>query len=947
MNPENLSFDMIEEEDDYEWNLNLPQPPFPLHVELRTAEQKSTDRWRSWELSKRIPDAADGSRPFILHDGPPYANGSLHVGHLFNKVLKDFVVRSRNMAGQRCRLIPGWDCHGLPVEQKVIGGMMKSGEFDKLEELAVGLRMLEIRRACAKFAEEYIEIQKKQARSLLLLGDFDAPYLTMAPEYEESVLESFAELLSRGIVYRGLKPVHWSTSNRTTLANAELEYKDREDPAVYVRFEASEPEQVATAFGVTLHETPSFLIWTTLPWGLPANLLIGVHPECLYTLASIDGRLTVIASDLLTHVTEQAGCESVEVIAETDGQSLAYLKYRHPFCDREGHLVTAEYVTVDQGTGLVQIAPGQGFEDFEVGMKEGVEGYVPVLEDGTYDDTVPEWLRGMFVWDANPVIVERLKKSGHLFHEHSYVHSYPHDWRSKTPVIIRSTEQWFIGLDQHADNNSASLREQALDACENRIRFVPEWGKSRLSGMIAARPDWCISRQRAWGLPIPAFKLPDGTVFLTAASVRAVAKQIGREGSDIWFNKKPTELLRHYDASKDAAAPPGLNIKSLEKMYDTIDGFFESGVSWYAVMCKRNEGFPIDLYFEGSDQHRGWFQHSLWPALAIKGEPPFKCVVTHGFTVDDLGRKISKSLGNVIEVETLLTEFGADVCRWWVSRADFSNDVKVDLKFFESARASYLKVRATLRYLISNLFDFKAEASMPLDELAPTSVDAYVLSLAAELHTQVLKAYEELEFRRAHTLLFDFCNDTISSFYLPVIRDRLYCDRPDSERRRASQTAIWHLTHVLASLIAPILPHTSDEVFRAMNKKKGESIHLHSFSEFALNVKMDEGWPEILKLRSAVFRALRKARKRGIDNPIDAGVVLPDSDPVHHRFASELPHLFGVSRVEFSPGAKGIHIRDLRNQPRCQRSWRREGNVRQRKGGVWLTDRDAVALGLE
>lgn len=946
MNPENLPLDIADEDEDYEWNLNLPQPPFPLHVDLRAAEQKSTDRWRSWELSQRIPDAADGARPFILHDGPPYANGSLHVGHLFNKVLKDFVVRSRNMDGQRCRLIPGWDCHGLPVEQKVIGGMMKSGAFKKLEKLPVGLRMLEIRRACAKFAGEYIEIQKRQARSLLLLGEFDNPYLTMAPEFEESVLEAFAEMLARGIVYRGFKPVHWSTSNRTTLANAELEYKDREDLAVYVRFEASDPGKVAEAFGVALHETPSFLIWTTLPWGLPANLLIGVHPEYLYSLASIDGRLHVIASDLLTAVTEQAQSKSVEVIAEINGQALAGLKYRHPFCDREGHLVTAEYVTVDQGTGLVQIAPGQGFEDFEIGVKEGVECYLPVREDGTYDDSVPEWLRGMFVWDANPVLVERLKKSGHLFHEHAYVHSYPHDWRSKTPVIIRSTEQWFIGLDKLSGDASTTLREQALEACANQIRFVPEWGKTRLSGMIAARPDWCISRQRAWGLPIPAFKLPDGSVFLTAAIVRAVAKEIGREGSDIWFIKEPAELLRNYDPSTDTDAPPGLDIKSLEKMYDTIDGFFESGVSWYAVMCKRNQGFPIDLYFEGSDQHRGWFQHSLWLALAMRGRPPFKCVVTHGFTVDDLGRKISKSLGNVIEVETLLTEFGADVCRWWVSRSDFSNDVKVDLKFFEQARASYLKVRATLRYLISNLFDFNPDASMQLDEVAPTSVDAYVLALAVELQTQVLKAYQELDFRRAQTLLFDFCNDTLSSFYLPVIRDRLYCDSPDSVRRRTSQTAIRHITNVLASLIAPILPHTSDEVFRSVNKKKGDSIHLHAFSEFASGVKMDESWPDILKLRSVVFRALRKARKRGIDNPLDAGVVLPDTDPMLHRFASELPDIFGVSRVEFAASAKGIHIRDLRNQPRCQRSWRRDGNVRQRKGGVWLSDRDAMVLGI-
>lgn len=946
MNPDKLSFDTGDDDKDSEWHLNLPQPPFPLHVDLRPAEWKSSDRWRSWNFPQRVLDVAGDSQPFILHDGPPYANGSLHVGHLFNKVLKDFVVRSRNMAGQQCRLTPGWDCHGLPVEQKVIRDMLESGEFQELEKLSVGLRSLAIRQACAKFAQEYIEIQKKQSRSLLLLSDFDRPYLTMAPEFEEAVLEAFAELLAAGIVYRRLKPVHWSTSNRTTLANAELEYREREDHAVYVHFDASNPERVGKAFGVTLQETPSFLIWTTLPWGLPANLLIGVQPESRYALAAIDHRLTVIASDRLAGVTKQAKSKTVDIIAETSGLALAGLNYRHPFCDREGYLVAAEYVTMDQGTGLVQIAPGQGFEDFEVGLKEGSECYVPVLEDGTFDDSVPEWLRGMFVWDANPILVERLKNSGHLFHEHLYVHSYAHDWRSKTPVIIRSTEQWFINLDNVPNGASTSLREQALNACENQIRFVPEWGKTRLRGMIAARPDWCISRQRAWGLPIPCFKLPDGSVFLTAASIRCIAKEIGREGSDIWFARDPVELLQNYDPATDPDAPITLDIKSLEKMYDTIDGFFESGVSWYAVMCKRFQSFPSHLYFEGSDQHRGWFQHSLWPSLAIKGVPPFECVVTHGFTVDELGRKISKSLGNVIEVETLLTKFGADVCRWWVSGVDFKNDIVVDLKLFERARTSYLKVRATLRYLIANLFDFNDKVSLSLDELSPTSLDAYVLSLVGECQTEVIRAYEELDFRRAHTLIFDFCNETLSSFYLPAIRDRLYCDRADSVRRRSSQTAIKHLTDVLASLIAPILPHTADEVFRSVNKTKGDSVHLHAFSEFAIKVGLDEGWLEILKLRSRVFRALRKTRKRGIDNPLDAGVMLSNADPVVSRFTDELPSLFGVSRVEFSNGSAGVHIRDLRNQPRCQRSWRRDGNVRQRKGGVWLSDRDAEALGI-
>ena len=947
MNLEHGSSSIGHHSKDHEWNLNLPQSRFPLHANLRTAEQKTLDRWRSWGFPQRIFDFTDDSQPFILHDGPPYANGSLHVGHLFNKVLKDFVVRSRNRSGRQCRLIPGWDCHGLPIEQKVLATLTDLAGLRDVEQLPENRRRLAIRRACAEFAEHYIEIQRRQARSMLLLGEFDAPYVTMASEYEQSVLEAFAAMVEQGVVYRGLKPVHWSTSNQTTLANAELVYHDREDVAAYVHFEATNSEAVARAFSVTLQRTPSFLIWTTAVWGLPANVLLGVHPRFRYSLVLADGRPTIIASALLSQVTERAKCNSVEIIAEVDGEALAGLTYQHPFRERCGYLVTTEYITEDQGTGLVQISPGHGFEDFDVGVREGVRCDVPVRADGTYDDSVPDWLRGMFIWDASSVVIERLKTSGHLFHDHLHVHSYPHDWRSKTPVIIRSTEQWFVGLDKTPAGATNSLRDMALLACDEQIRYVPERGKARLRGMIAVRPDWCISRQRAWGLPIPAFKLPDGTVFLTAATIRCVGEEIGRNGSDVWFIRDPIELLRDYDPSADPDAPPGLDLSSLEKMYDTIDGFFESGVSWYAVMCKRNQGFPIDLYFEGSDQHRGWFQHSLLPALVMLGRPPFERVVTHGFTVDAFGRKISKSLGNAIDVETLLTEFGADVCRWWVSSVDFTNDIKVDLKYFAVARESYQKVRSTLWYLTANLFDFSADVCVALGELAPTSADAYVLTLARKLHSQVLNAYEELNFQRANALLYDFCNETLSSFYLPVIRDRLYCDRADSVRRRCSQTALSQIVDVLTSLLAPILPHTSDEVFRARHKAKGVSVHLHSFSDFPIEVESDSGWPQILEFRAIVMRALHKARKRGIDNHIDAGVVISNPTPLLRRFDAELPYLFGVSRVEFSNGKNGIHIRDLRNKPRCERSRRRDGTVRQRKGGVWLSDRDAAALGVD
>lgn len=950
----------------YKQTLNLPQTPFPMRANLAQNEPQSQKRWESSNLYAQTIAAreAAGSPRFVFHDGPPYANASLHVGHLLNKVLKDFVVRSKLMAGNLCPYIPGWDCHGLPIEHRVMTELIESGKAAKLDTLTEDQRRMAVRRECAKHAEKSIQLQMSQMKRMLTLADYEHPYLTMLPEYEGAVLEVFATLVERGLVYRALKPVHWSIANQTALAEAELEYEDREDPSIYVDFEVAHASksQVERAFGVELDQTPSLMIWTTTPWTLPANLAIAVHPRYRYALVQMDGNISVIARELVEKVTKIGKAEDVQVLAECDGSALVGVAYRHPFIEREGRIVGAEYVTLEDGTGLVHTAPGHGQEDYQTGLREGLDIYCPVKADGTFDDTAPKWLRGVSVWDANEKVMAHLRESGHLFHSHRFTHSYPHDWRSKTPVIFRATEQWFVGVDAPMNTpDKASLRARALDVVANAIKFIPEWGRNRMRGMLESRPDWCLSRQRAWGLPIPAFALPDGTIFMTAASVRAVAKVFAARGSDAWFTESPEQLLEHYDPASDVDLKSHVsNLKSsLTKLYDIFDVWFESGSSWHAVVrtrgVARDSGPATDLYLEGSDQHRGWFQLSLLPALGVTGHSPFASVLTHGFMVDKDGRKMSKSGGNALDVDTLLKDFGADVCRWWVSSLPYENDIKVDLSFFEQAGESYRKVRNTLRFLLSNLYDFKCTPNDPgaggicgdcvdFSRIAPTSIDAFILEQAAALQKRVVEAYETYQFRRAHQLLYDFCNDTLSALYCVAVKDRLYCDAPQSLRRRTSQTVMWMLTEMLCRLLAPLLPHTADEAYRTLWGDDSKTVHLETL--FAFEFAADADWPTVLEAREAALKALEDAKSRGIENPLDAEVELPDPRGTLARFAADLPDLLGVSRVRFSATATAPTVRDLREQPRCERSWKRDGTVKQRSDGGWLTDRDAEAVGV-
>ena len=931
----------------YKKSLNLPSTPFPMRANLAQNEGHSRKRWDKQDLYRHLLEARADSEPFLFHDGPPYANGSIHVGHLLNKVLKDIVVRSRNLMGERCHYIPGWDCHGLPIEHKVMTELVEKGKMDKIAGLDDDPRRMAIRRECARYANKFIKIQSEQMQRLLTLADYDSPYLTMTPDYEKGTLEVFADLVDQGIVYRDLKPVHWSIANQTALAEAELEYKDRRDPSIFVGFDVVDPAAVAAAFGVESAEVaPRLVIWTTTPWTLPANRMVAVHERYEYDLVACAGlpNPLVIAKELVAKVLGLAGIEDYRVLATVQGSELLGVEYHHPFTDWTGRVVAADYVTLEDGTGLVHTAPGHGQEDYQTGQREGLEIYCPVRGDGTYDDSVPEDLRGLTIWEANPKLIAKLVESGHMLHHLEFDHSYPHDWRSKTPVIFRCTEQWFIAVDQPTGHGDRSLRDLALGATDDGIRFVPGWGKNRMRGMLESRPDWCISRQRAWGLPIPAFRLADGRVLLTSATVRAVAEVFGREGSDAWFTRSVEDLLVDYDPATDPEAPEGLDFSGASKMYDIFDVWFESGSSWHSVMRHRGLGYPVDLYLEGSDQHRGWFQLSLLPGLGVTGESPFRSVLTHGFMVDREGKKMSKSGGNALEVDVLLESHGADVCRWWVSSLAFENDIKVDPEYFELAGESYRKVRNTLRFLLSNLSDYDPATDDP-GSAAPTSLDAWVLGQAVELRQNVLAAYRNYEFRAAHLLLFDFCNDTLSAVYLDAVKDRLYCDRPDSPRRRSAQAAIWQLADLLCCLLAPVLPHTADEAWHALSGSDDGSVHLRTVPE--LSSALDDAWPAVHEVAEQVSKALETAKSGGIDNPLDAGVVVPDPKGELGAFEADLADLFGVSRVTLAQDGTAIEVVDLRDAPRCERSWRRDPTVALRSDGGWLSDRDADAVGVE
>jgi isoleucyl-tRNA synthetase len=944
--------------DPFRHTLHLPKTSFGMKANLVQMEPRFQKRWERIDLYQSMRNLPHPHGAFVFHDGPPYANGNIHIGHMLNKILKDLILRHRTMAGFDVDFVPGWDCHGQPIEHKVL---------KELGSEAAQLEPAHIRKKCKNYAQKYVKIQAGQMKRLGTMGRYDEPYLTMLPAYEGATLEVFADLVERDLVYRSLKPVHWSIENQTALAEAELEYMNRQDTSVFVLFPLADSSLLPEGLNLPSSEAASLMIWTTTPWTLPANLAVAVHPDEGYGLFRMtkDGqeRLVLLAESLSEKVFQLGGATDIEWLGGCRGSELvkAQVSYRHPFIDRISPVVEADYVTMEDGTGMVHTAPGHGEEDYQTGLRTGLEIYCPVRADGTFDSSVPEWLQGKDVWTANTLIVDKLRDEGVLFFDQLFEHSYPHDWRGKTPTIFRATEQWFISVDKEMKGVDRSLRQMALDAVDHDITFIPAWGHSRLKGMLDSRPDWCISRQRFWGLPIPAFLAEGEEPLLTGKSVRAVAKRVREKGADCWYYMSPVDILGDYDPSDDPDAPLWLQsagragLEKLTLSKDIFDVWFESGSSWNAVLRERNIGFPSDVYVEGSDQHRGWFQLSLLPALGVMQKPPFKTLLTHGFIVDAQGKKMSKSLGNAIEVEELVGKYGADVCRWWVSGLSYTGDIKTDWHFFQVASDEYRKIRNTFRFLLGNLDDFDWDRdAQPLTDKDVHTIDAWALMKLEELIQETSHAYEHFQYAKVRELIFNFCNDTLSSVYLACIKDRLYCDAKDGARRRRTQTMLFRIADVLSKIMAPILVHTADEAWCALYGKNpdetNESVHLQSYPSIESPQDIDtQAWTEVMALRSLALRTFEHTKAElDMTNPLDAGIEATLCQKLHQHIApyvDELADLCGMSRFvvhadDHQDEGAHIIIVDLRGEPRCDRSWKRDGSVCEREGGHFLSERD-------
>jgi isoleucyl-tRNA synthetase len=919
----------------YRDTLNLPKTNFSMKANLTQREPQLRKEWAKMNIYAKIRQERSGASLYTLHDGPPYANGDIHMGHVINKVLKDFVVKYKTMTGFDAPYIPGWDCHGLPIEAKV---------FAELGEKAKNIDKLEIRKLCKQYASKYVKIQSKQFQELGVFGDFENPYLTFTPAYEAGILEVFAELVDKGLVHKQLKPIHWSIGCETALAEAELEYKDISSPSIFVNFPVAKEsigrlvELGLVKKGDAKKAKVCFMIWTTTPWTLTANLAVAVHPELDYATLRYkkDGEnfVSLVAAERVKAVAEAAGLEEGQYKVSrkpVKGKHLEGLRYLHPFVennptDKDAFLVIlADYVTTEDGTGLVHIAPGHGLEDYMSGQKYGLAIYSPVLDNGCYDDTVPQWLRGRNVLEVDTAVNNDLREKGLLFAQSEITHSYPHCWRSKGPVIFRATEQWFISVDKELPGVGKSLRDLALESVSN-VKWIPEWGQKRIAGMLESRPDWCISRQRSWGLPIPVFVSSKGQTLLSKESVLAVAKRIGEKGSNCWFTDSPRQLL-----GNDFELPEGFDFDDLQKEENIFDVWFESGCSWHSAALKAGWPVPVDLYLEGSDQHRGWFQLSLLPALGAIGKAPFKSVLTHGFTVDEKGMKQSKSLGNYVNAQDEVAKYGSDVLRLWVASVNYQEDIRCNDELIGRIQDAYRKIRNTLRYLLGNIDDFDPnEKSVAYNDMF--EIDKWAMQQLQKLIAEVTASYEEFVFHKVFSLIHNFCTVEMSSIYMDLLKDRMYCDSADSLSRRSAQTAMYKILDCLIRMLAPILVHTAEEVWETMKFKSAEAESIH----FAEMPKVDDSidyladepkWQKLMDLRDKVLGVLEPLRKDKIIGSNQESTVTihcdTDSAAVIEKFGiKNFAALCIVSEVKLEKGATETTVSAQKSSSKkCQRCW--------------------------
>lgn len=866
---------------DHKDTLNLPQTAFPMKANLVQKELEMLKYWEDKGVYRKMCLKSRGERPFMLHDGPPYANGHIHIGHALNKVLKDIIVKYKSMQGFYAPYVPGWDCHGLPIELQVDKNL---GE--KKEKIGIP----EKRKLCREYAAEFVDIQREEFKRLGVFGDWDSPYLTMSNAYEGTIVSEFMKFVKQGYVYRGKKPVHWCPSCVTALAEAEVEYADKESPSVYVKFRVLDVD-VERLVPELKGRKVYFIIWTTTPWTLPANLALAVNPDYEYAVISDGGDVFIVGERLKERLPVKG-----KVLSTIEGKRLEGAKAEHPFINRQSVVILGDFVTAEEGTGIVHIAPGHGEDDYEAGLKYGLDIYAPVDDKGRFTKAVPEF-EGQFVFKANDAIVEMLSKKGALVTSQKVAHSYPHCWRCKKPVIFRATEQWFISI------TGGNLRRQCLDEID-KVEWIPKWGRDRIYGMMANRPDWCISRQRSWGVPIALIKCPECNEFLNDPEILSrVAGLVETHGSDIWFTKGTEDILPAGYTCKCGAS-------SLTKETDILDVWFDSGVSHAAVMAKDERlSWPADMYLEGSDQHRGWFQSSLIASVGTRNAAPYKTVLTHGFVVDGQGKKMSKSLGNVVAPQDIIKKNGAEIVRLWVSAEDYRDDIKISKEIVDRLVEAYRKIRNTARFLLGNLFDYDG-GDYSRDML---EVDRWAMSRLQGLIMKVSEAYERFEFHQVYHSIHNFCIVDMSSFYLDILKDRLYTFRADSTERRAGQWVMYRIVSVMTKLMAPVLSFTAEEIWNFMPGRKEESVFLSRFPEVDerfLDKKLEDKWAVLISLRDEVNKAIEmKRQERFLGNSLEAKVILYviEGNELHDflkEYESFLTTLFIVSQMETRTVAK-------------------------------------------
>ncbi len=835
---------------DYKETLNLPDTPFPMRGDLPKREPQWVNQWQQKKLYQRIREISAGRPRFVLHDGPPYANGDIHIGHAVNKVLKDIIVRSKTLAGFDAPYVPGWDCHGLPIEHQIEKLHGKNIPADKVREL------------CRAYAAEQVERQKKDFIRLGVLGEWDNPYLTMAFKAEAEEIRALGKILEQGYLYQGLKPVNWCLDCGSALAEAEVEYEDKTSPAIDVAFRVHDnhADKLAAAFGLTHLRGPAFaVIWTTTPWTLPANEAVSVHPELTYDLIETGKGALILVRELAEAALKRYGLEGT-VVGSCQGAALDQVLLKHPFQNRDVAIICGTHVTTEAGTGLVHTAPAHGVDDYNIGRKYGLPVNNPVGNDGKFISTVPALsvgeLAGKSVWEANPLVLAELDACGALLKQEKIQHSYPHCWRHKTPIIFRATTQWFIGMENRKAESEPTLRwiaERAVD----ETQFFPAWGRARLEAMMKTRPDWCVSRQRNWGVPIPFFlhKETGQPHPRTAELIEQVAQRVEQAGIEAWFSLDAAELL-------------GAEAEQYVKMKDTLDVWFDSGTTHWHVLRGSHAAVsthPADLYLEGSDQHRGWFQSSLLSGCAIDGRAPYKALLTHGFVVDGKGHKMSKSKGNVIAPQQVSDKMGADILRLWVASTDYSGELTISDEILKRVVEGYRRIRNTLRFLLANVSDFDAQADMlPVGEWL--EIDRYALALTRELQAGCQADFDKYEFHRVVQALQTFCSEDLGGFYLDILKDRLYTTAPKSKARRSAQSALWHITQAFVRLLAPITSFTAEEVWTVLTGKEDDSIMFQLWHE--LPQQDGEGellakWAIIREVRNDVTKALEAQREAG------------------------------------------------------------------------------------